>query len=285
MFVGLLTHEKILICLIFPHFSAIFAQFNIFWNAHRPCQQCPNSVNKGLYHVYSFVPHFHSTLQCPPYSCQTPVIPVESSSGIQWSLAEWNQIPVNSTGVQTEIETELECGSKYMYTDSCKYKYSSIYTDFCGVSVISCCLSVSLTPTGNAHSFFWQTVPQYNNCGPISQFSKCVEIMLFDVVFIEKKATDKNVAVKKISYVICSQWEDFKHNSNWFGKLQSKATTFVFPFLEIWHVINLPTTHCMDPDTQNHHDIVFLNFLVIHFFQIFWLQCLSYCIWKYVQTM
>ena len=49
-----------------------------------------------------------------------------------------------------------------------------------------------------------------------------------------------------------------------------RATTFVFLFLEIVHVTNLPTAHGMDSDTQNHHDIVFLNFLVIHFFLIFW---------------
>ena len=85
--------------------------------------------------LFLFFPHFHSTLQCP-YSCWTPVIPAESS-GIQWSPVEWNWIPVNSTGLQTEIEIELESGSKHMCTNSCKNKYS-IYTDFCGVSVISC---------------------------------------------------------------------------------------------------------------------------------------------------
>ena len=47
----------------------------------------------------------------------------------------------------------------------------------------------------------------------------------------------------------------------------------------------LPTTHCMDPDKPNHHDLVFLNFLVIHFFLIFWLQYVSYHIWNCAQTM
>ena len=56
-------------------------------------------------------------------------------------------------------------------------------------------------------------------------------------------------------------------------------------FLEIVHVTNLPTTHGMDPGIKNHHDIVFLNFLVIDFFLIFWLQCHSYHIWKCAQTM
>ena len=30
---------------------------------------------------------------------------------------EWNWIPVNSTGLQTEIEIELESGSKHMCTN------------------------------------------------------------------------------------------------------------------------------------------------------------------------
>ena len=41
-----------------------------------------------------------------------------------------------------------------------------------------------------------------------------------------------------------------EHNSNWFEKLQWRATTFVFfPFLEVGHVTDLPTTHCTNPDT------------------------------------
>ena len=38
-----------------------------------------------------------STLQCPPYSCRTPVIPAESG-GIRWSPVEWDRNPVDSTG-------------------------------------------------------------------------------------------------------------------------------------------------------------------------------------------
>ena len=45
------------------------------------------------------------------------------SSGVQWNPAEWDWIPVDSTGLQTEIEIELESGSKYMCTNSCKHKY------------------------------------------------------------------------------------------------------------------------------------------------------------------
>ena len=136
------------------------------------------------------------------------------------------------------------------------------------------------------HVPFQANFPQYNNCGPISQLSKYVEIMLFDVVFIEKNAKDKNTALRKISYVISSQWEHF---GAWFKLIwvtTVKSYNFcLFLFLEIGHVTYLPTTHGMDLNTQNHHDIVSPNFLVIHFFLIFWLQCLSYHIWKYAQTM
>ena len=147
--------------------------------------------------LFLFFLFFTVLYTAPPHSCQTPVILAESS-GIQWSPAEWNWIPVNSTGLQTEIEIELESGSKYMGTNSCKHKYS-IYTDFCSVSVMTCNLSVSLTLIGDAPSFFRPIFPWYNNCGPISQLSKHVEVMLLDVVFIEKNGKDKNIAVRKIS--------------------------------------------------------------------------------------
>ena len=63
-----------------------------------------------------------------------------------------------------------------------------------------------------------------------------------------------------------------------------KCYNFVFfLFLQIGHVTNIPTTHGMDPDTQKHHDIVSLDFLVIHFF--LFLQCLSYHISKCAQIM
>ena len=54
-----------------------------------------------------------------------------------------------------------------------------------------------------------------------------------------------------------------EHNSNRFGKLQHRATTFVFwPFLVIGHVTIILTSHWMDPDRQNHAYLVFLHFLV-----------------------
>ena len=44
-------------------------------------------------------------------------------SEVQWSPVEWKQIPEDSTELQTEVEIELESGSKYMYINSCKDKY------------------------------------------------------------------------------------------------------------------------------------------------------------------
>ena len=46
-----------------------------------------------------------STLLCPPYSCQSPVIPVESG-GIWWSPVEWDRNPLESTGIHwTPLES------------------------------------------------------------------------------------------------------------------------------------------------------------------------------------
>ena len=130
--------------LFFLIFSAIFAQITIFRNAHRPCQQYPNIVNKSLYHVYSFLPlfpHFHSTLHCPP-----PFL--SESSGVQWSPAEWNWIPVNSTGLQTEIKIELESGNKYMDTNMVyilTLRVLWVYEETCLLPWISITFSVALT--------------------------------------------------------------------------------------------------------------------------------------------
>ena len=89
--------------------------------------------------------------------------------------------------------------------------------------------------------------------------------MLFGVVFIEKNTKKK----KKI----WSYWKSFTSylhnrstlecNSNWFWKLQYKATTFVFwPFLVIGHVTIFPTLHWVDPERCNHPYLVCLHFLV-----------------------
>ena len=45
------------------------------------------------------------------------------SSGIWRNPVESSGIQQNGTGLQTEIEIELESGSKYMCTNSCKHKY------------------------------------------------------------------------------------------------------------------------------------------------------------------
>jgi hypothetical protein len=70
-----------------------------------------------------------------------------------------------------------------------------------------------------------------------------------------------------------------------FGKVHRpcKQSPTLSPIVMISTI--LPTTHCMDTATPNHHNLVFLNFLVIYFFLIFWLQCVSYHIWKCAQTM
>ena len=69
------------------------------------------------------------------------------------------------------------------------------------MSVISCCLSVSLTLIGDEPSFLGQISHDIRIVALSLSFLN-VEIMLFDVVFIEKNAKDKNTALRKISYVI-----------------------------------------------------------------------------------
>ena len=93
LLVGQLTHEKILICLIFPHFSAIFAQVTIFRNAHRLCQQYSDIINRSLYHVYSFVPLFSSFSQY--FTVPLFLLDSSHSSRIQ-------QNPVESSGMELD---------------------------------------------------------------------------------------------------------------------------------------------------------------------------------------
>ena len=65
------------------------------------------------------------------------------------------------------------------------------------------------------HVPFQANFPQYNNCGPISQLSKYVEIMLFDVVFNEKNAQD----------IICSTEENLLRHIFTMGALWSIIQT------------------------------------------------------------
>ena len=51
-----------------------------------------------------------------------------------------------------------------------------------------------------------------------------------------------------------------EHNTNWFQKLQWRATTFVFSICRDWSCEQPSNNSMHDPDTQNHHENVFLNF-------------------------
>ena len=139
-----------------------------------------------------------------------------------------------------------------------------------------------INPFRGCTCFFRPIFPQYKNCGPISQLPKCVEIMLFHVVFIEKNAKDKKCSTEKIFlchiFTMGALWSIIQTN---LGSYSGGLQLSFFLFLEIGHATNHPTTHCMDPDRQNHHDIVFLNLLIIHIFVIFWLQCLSHQVYYF----
>ena len=41
---------------------------------------------------------------------------------------------------------------------------------------------------------FWSNFPRYKSCSPLSYLSKCVETMLFGIVFMEKNAKNKKKA-------------------------------------------------------------------------------------------
>ena len=51
-----------------------------------------------------------------------------------------------------------------------------------------------------------------------------------------------------------------EHNTNWFQKLQWRATTFVFSICRDLSCEQPSNNSMHDPDTQNHHENVLLNF-------------------------
>ena len=78
---------------------------------------------------------------------------------------------------------------------------------------------------------FWSFFPRYNNCSPFFYLSKCVEIMWFGFVFIEKNAKKKQKKMRCFSKSFTSYLHNrstSEHNSTRFRKLQCRATTFVF---------------------------------------------------------
>jgi len=80
------------------------------------------------------------------------------------------------------------------------------------------------------HLPFLVNFPWYNNCSLFFWLSKCGEIMLFGVVFIEKntKKQKKKQHFWKSFISYLDNGSTLAHNSNWFSKLQCRATTFVF---------------------------------------------------------
>ena len=77
---------------------------------------------------------------------------------------------------------------------------------------------------------FGSIFPRYNNYSPFSSLYKCVEIMWFAVIFMEKNAKNKKKtrrSEKSLSSYL-HNGSTLGHNSNRFWKLQCKASTFVF---------------------------------------------------------
>ena len=96
---------------------------------------------------------------------------------------------------------------------------------------------------------FWSFFPQYNNCSPFSYLSKCVEIILFGVVFMEK-----NIKNKKKMRHFSKSFTSYLHNgstvehiSNRFTKLQCRATTFIFAIFGHWSCDQQPNNPLHEP--------------------------------------
>ena len=100
LLIGQLTHGNILICLIFSHFSAIFAQITIFLKCTQTMSTVPYHWQQESIPCLFFCSSFF-LIFAVPYSA--PPIPVRLQSFWQ-NPVEWNQILVNSTELQTEIE-------------------------------------------------------------------------------------------------------------------------------------------------------------------------------------
>ena len=138
-----------MICLIFTHFSAIFAQITIFWNAHR-CQQYPNTVNKSLYHVYSVVPLFSSFLQY--YTVPLLLSDSSHSDGIQWN-------PVEYSGVQQIGNAHRPCKQYPNIVDNSLHHVYSFFLIFLHFLLIF----LLITILGNAHTACKQCTNIVNN--------------------------------------------------------------------------------------------------------------------------
>ena len=83
---------------------------------------------------------------------------------------------------------------------------------------------------------FWSFFPRYNNCSPFFYLFKCVEIMWFGFVFIEKNAKNKK-KTRCFSKSFTSSLHNgstSEHNSTRFRKLQCRATTFVLTIFGNW---------------------------------------------------
>ena len=132
------------------------------------------------------------------------------------------------------------------------------------VNELSCVACWCHIPFQGMHIPFWSFFPRYNNCSPFSQLYKYVEIILFGLVFMEKNTKNKKKRgtfhnlLPHISTLGALQ-NIFQTDS---GSYSAGLQLSFLLFLDIGHVTNNPTTHCMDPVRWNHSYLVFLHFLV-----------------------
>ena len=123
-------------------------------------------------------------------------------------------------------------------------------------------MSVSLL--GYAPSFFGHF--SHNTIIIALSFSFLNVVKSCCLVLFSWRKTQKTKQTRRFSISFTSYLHNrstSEHNSNRFGKLQHRATTFLFwPFLVIGHVTIILTSHWLDPDRQNHAYLVFLHLLV-----------------------
>ena len=137
--------------------------------------------------------------------------------------------------------------------------FSSLFQSIdklCHLSVIFCSLfqSVSVNSPFRVCAFlFWSNFPRYDDCSPFSQLSKCGEITLFGVVFMEKNTKNKKKAggEKNLLPYISTMGELQNIIQTDLGSYsKGLQLSFFFLFLELGHVTITLMMH-QDPDRCN----------------------------------
>ena len=138
----------------------------------------------------------------------------------------------------------------------------------CSLCLTFCSLLMSISLVGYALSFF----------GQISHSTIVVALSLTFLNLLKScKKKKKTGHFSKSFTLYLHKGSTLEHDVNRFSKLQFRATTFVFDlFLEFGHVTTLPITYWLDPDSYNHHYLLFPHFWVKNYrYFLFWTSTLD----------